>query len=53
VAAVAAYWCASTSALLDFEAAHPARTLRVRYEDLTASPATATEPVFEFLGLNG
>jgi Sulfotransferase family len=52
VAAVAAYWRASTTALLDFETAHPGRSLRVRHEDLTASPAAATSAVAGFLGLD-
>jgi Sulfotransferase family len=53
VAAVAAYWRASTSALLEFEAAHSSRCLRVRHEDLTASPEATTSSILEFLGLPG
>jgi protein-tyrosine sulfotransferase len=53
VAAVAAYWCASTTALLDFEAAQPGRSLRVRQEDLTASPAATTSSILDFLSLTG
>jgi Sulfotransferase family len=52
VAAVTAYWRSSTSELLDFEAGHSGRTLRVRYEDLTASPAQSTGSLLEFLGLS-
>jgi protein-tyrosine sulfotransferase len=51
VAAVAAYWCANTSALLDFEAGHSSRALRVRQEDLTASPAATTSSILQFLDL--
>lgn len=51
VAAVAAYWCAQTSALLDFEAAHSNRSLRVRHEDLTAGSAAAARSILRFLGL--
>jgi hypothetical protein len=51
VAAVAAYWCANTSALLEFEAAHSGQSLRVRYEDLTARPEATESSVLEFLGL--
>jgi protein-tyrosine sulfotransferase len=51
VAAVTAYWRASTSEMLEFEAAHSSRTLRVRYEDLTASPDRSTQSLLNFLGL--
>lgn len=53
VAAVAAYWCARTTALLDFEAAQPGRSLRVRQEDLAASPAATTSSILDFLSLTG
>jgi hypothetical protein len=53
VAAVAAFWCANISALLDFEAAHSSRSLRVRHEDLTAGPEATTSLILEFLGLTG
>ena len=53
VAAVVAYWCASTTALLDFEAAQPGRSLRVRQEDLAASPAATTSSILAFLSLTG
>ncbi|HEY7145098.1 MAG TPA: sulfotransferase [Streptosporangiaceae bacterium] len=51
VAAVAAYWRASTSGLLDFEQAHQDRTLRLRHEDLAASPEQAAAGIAGFLGL--
>ena len=53
VAAAGAFWCARTSALLDFEAAHSSRCLRVRYEDLATSPTPAIRSVLDFLGLVG
>jgi hypothetical protein len=53
VAAAAAYWCARTSTLLDFEAAHQERCLRVRHEELAASPGPAIRSVLGFLGLAG
>jgi hypothetical protein len=52
VAAVGAYWCRNASAMLEFEAAHPGRVCRVRYEDLIASPAGTAAAVLEFLGLS-
>jgi Sulfotransferase family len=51
VAAVGAYWCTLTRAMLDFEAARPGRVCRVRYEDLIASPAGTAGSVLDFLGL--
>jgi hypothetical protein len=51
VAAVAAYWRANTSELLEFEAAHASRTRHLRYEDLAAGPGDGTRSVLEFLGL--
>jgi hypothetical protein len=51
VAAVGAYWCSSTRAMLDFEAARPGRVCRVRHEDLIASPAGTAGAVLDFLGL--
>jgi hypothetical protein len=50
VAAIAAYWCAVTSAMLGFEAAHADRSLRVRFEDLAATQAT-TDQLMRFLDL--
>jgi hypothetical protein len=49
VAAVAAYWCANTEALLDFETTHPARSLRIRHEDLVTN--AAAHSIIQFLGL--
>jgi protein-tyrosine sulfotransferase len=53
VAAAAAYWCAYTSALLEFESAHLKRILRIRHEDLAANPAVTTGLIAKFLGLSG
>lgn len=39
-AALTAYWVARTTALLTFERAHPETCHRLRYEDLTDSPAS-------------
>jgi protein-tyrosine sulfotransferase len=51
VAAVAEYWldCARRSA--EFEAGHPGRCHRVRYEDLVADPEGTAAGVLAFLGL--
>ena len=52
VATIAAYWIACTEPLLEFEARHRGRCLRVRYEDLVAKPARAAGTVCEFPGLD-
>ena len=52
VAAVAAYWGAHTSAMLDFETVHSGRVLRVRHEDLMASTAATASSIVRFLGLD-
>jgi len=49
-AAVAEYWAAHTAALAGFEAAHPDRCLRVRYEDMLADPAGTSSLMREFTG---
>jgi hypothetical protein len=49
-AAVAEYWAAHTAALAGFEAAHPDRCLRVRYEDMLADPAEASSVLRDFTG---
>jgi hypothetical protein len=49
-AAVAEYWAAHTAALTGFEAAHPDRCLRVRYEDMLADPAAASSLLRRFTG---
>lgn len=53
VAAIGAQWCASTRAMLDFEAARPGRVWRVRHEDLISSPAGTAGALLDFLGLSG
>jgi hypothetical protein len=50
-AAVAEYWAAHTAALAGFEAAHPDRCLRVRYEDMLADPAEASSLLRDFTGV--
>ncbi len=51
VRAAVQYWVDDTAALLDFERSRPRRTLRLRYEDIVLTPATALGPLFEFLGV--
>ncbi|MGD0556345.1 MAG: sulfotransferase [Streptosporangiaceae bacterium] len=51
VAALAAYWIAHTEALLAFEADHPDRCLRVRFEDLPGAMGTIPTALSSFLGL--
>ena len=51
VQAAVQYWVDDTSALLDFERKRPDRTFRLRYEDVTANPEAALEPMFRFLGV--
>ena len=50
IAAIAAYWAASTQALLQFAESHPAACHQIRYEDLTAAE-TVSDDVAAFLGL--
>ena len=52
VAAIAAYWVNQTDELLAFERANPARTRRIRLEDITARPATVLTTVRDWLKLN-
>jgi hypothetical protein len=51
VATIAAYWAACTEPLLDFEARHRDRSLRIRYEDLARDTDGVGRTVYEFLGL--
>ncbi|MGH3157961.1 MAG: sulfotransferase family protein [Streptosporangiaceae bacterium] len=51
VAEAAAHWQVRTESLLALERGHAAQCLRVRYEDLVASPAT-TAGILTFLGLD-
>lgn len=51
VATIADYWVTSTEQLLAFEASHPDRSLRVRYEELTEDPDHMPDTVCKFLGL--
>jgi hypothetical protein len=50
VATIGAYWAAGTEAMLDFER-HNQSCMRVRYEDLITSQATAAERIRAFLHL--
>jgi hypothetical protein len=49
-AAVTEYWAAHTAALAGFEATHPDRCLRVRYEDMVADPAKTSSLLRDFTG---
>lgn len=51
VAAIAAYWAASTEPLLDLEQAHPSICLRVSYEDLAGCPDKVSAEIAAFLSL--
>lgn len=52
-AAIAAYWIASTQALLDFEDSHADSCLRLRYEDVAAEPRRVGEMlIYPYLGLD-
>ena len=51
VAALAAYWAHSTQQLLAFEAANPASTHRIRYEDMDDHPSGALAVLRTSLGL--
>ena len=46
VIAVAGYWIERTAAMLDFEARHPGRCLRLRYEDLVTRTDESMEGVW-------
>lgn len=52
VQAAVQYWVDGTAGLLDFERKLPGRTFRLRYEDITANPEAALEPMFRFLGVS-
>jgi protein-tyrosine sulfotransferase len=51
VAALAAYWAAHTETLLAFEADHPDKCLRVRFEDLPGTMGSTPAALNSFLGL--
>ncbi|HEV2373906.1 MAG TPA: sulfotransferase [Streptosporangiaceae bacterium] len=53
VAALAHYWADHTTAILEFEEAHPGRCQRVYYEDLAISPEITAKEIFKFLGVVG
>jgi len=52
VAAVAAYWAASTEPLLEFEQAHPGACHRLKYEDLVSRPDETFSQMSSFLSLD-
>jgi hypothetical protein len=52
VAAIAAYWAASTGPLLEFEQAHPSACHRIKYEDLIEDPVRVDDRISSFLALN-
>jgi protein-tyrosine sulfotransferase len=49
--AVVRAWVEKTEELLRFEAEHPGRCHRLRYEDLVAAPETSVRALGEFLGV--
>lgn len=51
VAAIASYWVATNQMITKFEASHPEKCHRVRYEDLVTAPEETTAAIFSFLGL--
>ncbi len=53
VIAVAGYWIERTAAMLDFEARHPGRCLRLRYEDLVTSTDVSMQGVWNLFGVDG
>jgi hypothetical protein len=53
VMAVAGYWIERTAAMLDFEAQHPGRCLRLRYEDLVTRTDESMEGVWSLFGVDG
>ena len=53
VAAAAAYWVQQTGQLLAVERLHPDRVLRVKYEELDASPDDTANAVSALLGIAG
>lgn len=52
IAVIAAYWAAWTEQLIDFEARHHSRCIRVRREDLAEDADSVADAVFGFLGLD-
>jgi hypothetical protein len=50
VMAVAGYWIERTAAMLDFEARHPDRCLRLRYEDLVTRTDASMQEVWRLFG---
>lgn len=52
VATIAQYWAASSEALLDFEAKHSSSCLRVKHEDLAATPVAAVTRILSHLRLD-
>ena len=52
VAALASYWAAHTSSLLEFERNHNGSCLRIRMEDVHSSPALALRDISQFLALD-
>ncbi len=53
VIAVAGYWIERTAAMVDFEARHPGRCLRLRYEDLVTRTDESMEEVWDLFGVDG
>ena len=53
VIAVAGYWIERTAAMLDFEARHPERCLRLRYEDLVTRTDASMDEVWRLFGVEG
>ncbi|MFD0690816.1 sulfotransferase family protein [Actinomadura fibrosa] len=51
VATAGAYWQAHVERMLAFEAMHPDRCLRIRYEDLATAPEPTAARIFSFLGV--
>lgn len=51
IGALARYWVERTSRMLLFERGTGHRTVRVRYEDITADPTLALAPVWDLLGV--
>ncbi|UOA09642.1 sulfotransferase [Methylobacter sp. S3L5C] len=51
IAAMTENWLEKTGRLLEFEAAHPERCYRVKYESVVTQFEETLEPLFEFLGV--
>lgn len=52
IAAMTENWLEKTGRLLEFEAAHPERCYRVKYESVVTQFEETLEPLFEFLGID-